>query len=86
MLNQFDLGEGNVVWHVGDLKRTDVAGALESGLVPNRYRGHVDDTSDATEANLVIERFSELIPLLGHRPRRLPRPLPTANPKSPTIW
>jgi HAD superfamily hydrolase (TIGR01549 family) len=63
MLEQFELEEGNVVWHVGDLKRTDVAGARESGLVPIRYRGLVDDTSDHEEADLVIEHLSELVPL-----------------------
>lgn len=63
MLDQFDLQEGAVVWHVGDLKRTDVAGALASGLVPIRYRGLIDDDSDGVEAALVIERFSELLPL-----------------------
>lgn len=63
MLDQFDLQEGAVVWHVGDLKRTDVAGALASGLVPIRYRGLVDDDSDGVEAVLVIERLSELLPL-----------------------
>jgi putative hydrolase of the HAD superfamily len=64
MLNQFGLKEGDVVWHVGDLKRTDVAGAREAGLVPVRYRGLVDDTSDAAEADLVIDHFSELITLI----------------------
>jgi FMN phosphatase YigB (HAD superfamily) len=63
MLDQFGLRAGDVVWHVGDLKRTDVAGARRAGLVPIRYRGLVDDTSDAAEADLVIEHFSELISL-----------------------
>jgi FMN phosphatase YigB (HAD superfamily) len=63
MLDQFRLREGEVVWHVGDLKRTDVAGARRAGLVPIRYRGLVDDTSDAGEADLVIEHFSELVAL-----------------------
>jgi FMN phosphatase YigB (HAD superfamily) len=63
MLDQFGLGEGDVVWHVGDLKRTDVAGARRAGLIPIRYRGLVDDTSEAAEADLVIEHFSELIAL-----------------------
>lgn len=63
MLDQFELEEGDAVWHVGDLKRTDVAGARESGLVPIRYRGLIDDTSDDAEADLVIEHFSELVPL-----------------------
>ena len=63
MLDQFELGEGDVVWHVGDLRRTDVAGARGSGLVPIRYRGIADDTSDAPEADLVIDNLSELTSL-----------------------
>jgi len=61
MLDQFELTCGDTVWHVGDLKRTDVAGARQAGLVPIRYRGLFDDTSDAVEADLVIDQFSELI-------------------------
>jgi putative hydrolase of the HAD superfamily len=64
MLDQFELGEGDVVWHVGDLRRTDVAGARGAGLVPIRYRGLADDTSDGPEADLVIESLSELVPLV----------------------
>jgi putative hydrolase of the HAD superfamily len=63
MLGQFELGEGDVVWHVGDLRRTDVAGARASGLVAIRYRGLNDDTSEAPEADLVIDKLSELIAL-----------------------
>jgi FMN phosphatase YigB (HAD superfamily) len=63
MLDQFDLGEGAVVWHVGDLRRTDVAGARESGLVPVRYRGMADDRSDAPEADQVVDDLAELVPL-----------------------
>jgi len=67
MLDQFELGEGDVVWHVGDLRRTDVAGARASGLVPIRYRGLADDTSDGPEADVVIDSLSELVPLVGTR-------------------
>jgi FMN phosphatase YigB (HAD superfamily) len=70
MLDQFALGEGAVVWHVGDLRRTDVAGARRSGLVPIRYRGLADDTSDAPEADLVIESLPELVPLVQAQARR----------------
>ena len=75
MLDQFDLeeregparGSGDrhpVVWHVGDLRRTDVAGARQSGLVPIRYRGMADDVSDAPDADLVIDDHTELVPLV----------------------
>jgi putative hydrolase of the HAD superfamily len=70
MLDQFDLGEremgapgGPVVWHVGDLRRTDVAGARGSGITPIRYRGMDDDRSDAPEADHVIDDLAELVPL-----------------------
>ena len=53
----------SVVWHVGDLRRTDVAGARASGLVPIRYRGQNDDRSDAPEADRVIDELPELLPL-----------------------
>ena len=64
MLDQFELGERDVVWHVGDLRRTDVAGARASGLVPIRYRGLADDTSDAPEADLVVDALANLVPLV----------------------
>ncbi len=64
MLDQLGLGEGaGAVWHVGDLRRTDVAGARASGLVPIRYRGQNDDRSDAPEADRVIDELPELLPL-----------------------
>ncbi len=67
MLGQFELGEGEpgtpggpIVWHVGDLRRTDVAGSRAAGLTPIRYRGMDDDRSDAPEADLVIDDLTEL--------------------------
>jgi FMN phosphatase YigB (HAD superfamily) len=65
MLGQFDLGEGGdaVAWHVGDLRRTDVAGARASGLVTVRYRGMADDRSEAPEADHLVDDLAELVPL-----------------------
>jgi FMN phosphatase YigB (HAD superfamily) len=68
MLEQFELGlheNGGepVVWHVGDLRRTDVAGARASGFVPIRYRGQNDDRSEAAEADLVVDELAELVGL-----------------------
>jgi FMN phosphatase YigB (HAD superfamily) len=63
MLGQLELAAGDVVWHVGDLRRTDVAGARDSGLVPIRFRGENDDRSDAPEADRVIDELPELLPL-----------------------
>jgi len=63
MTDQLTLGAGDPVWHVGDLRRTDVAGARESGLVPIRYRGMADDRSDAPDADRVIDDLAELVDL-----------------------
>ena len=52
--------------HVGDLLRTDVAGARNAGWIPVRYRGLADDGGDdAPEADLVIDHHEELPELLG---------------------
>jgi putative hydrolase of the HAD superfamily len=47
--------------HVGDLRRTDVAGAAAFGMRTARYRGLHDDLDSASvEADFVIERHDEL--------------------------
>jgi putative hydrolase of the HAD superfamily len=47
--------------HVGDLRRTDVAGALAMGMTSVRYRGVADDTSQAgPEAHRVIDDHAGL--------------------------
>ena len=53
------------VAHVGDLRRTDVAGARGMGMLAVRYRGVNDDTSDAPDADLVVDRHEDLPGLLG---------------------
>jgi putative hydrolase of the HAD superfamily len=51
--------------HVGDLRRTDIAGATALGMRTVRYRGlHDDPTVDAPEAEFVIESHRELPGLL----------------------
>jgi putative hydrolase of the HAD superfamily len=67
LLGRLGIEPGPVVWHVGDLRRTDVAGARASGLVPIRYRGENDDRSDAPDADLVIDELSELPELAAAR-------------------
>jgi putative hydrolase of the HAD superfamily len=54
--------------HVGDLRRTDVAGARAMGMLPVRYRGIADDTSDAPDADVVCDHHDELPSLLGVDP------------------
>ena len=51
--------------HVGDLRRTDVAGAAALGMRTARYRRLNDDVaSDGPEADFVIEGHRELLRLL----------------------
>jgi putative hydrolase of the HAD superfamily len=51
--------------HVGDLRRTDIAGAHDVGMHAARFRGVHDDLSDATEAELVLDRHQQLLDALG---------------------
>jgi len=54
------------VAHVGDLRRTDVAGALGMGMVAVRYTGIRDDDSQPKpEATHVVGHFDELAATLG---------------------
>jgi putative hydrolase of the HAD superfamily len=51
--------------HVGDLRRTDIAGARASGMRAVRFRGAHDDASDLPDAEVVIDRLPDLLELLG---------------------
>ncbi len=51
--------------HVGDLKRTDIAGARDFGMHTARYRGVHDDRTDAAEAEIVLDRHEQLLEALG---------------------
>jgi HAD superfamily hydrolase (TIGR01549 family) len=42
------------VAHIGDMRRTDVAGARGMGMVSVRYRGVLDDDTDLPEADHVV--------------------------------
>lgn len=53
--------------HVGDLRRTDVAGARAAGLASIRIRAANDDTSDLAEADRVADSHEHLCRLLGVR-------------------
>lgn len=53
--------------HVGDLRRTDIAGAQSFGMHAVRFRGVHDDRSDSREARCVIDRHEELLDLLELR-------------------
>ena len=50
--------------HVGDLRRTDVAGAAALGMRTVRYRGMHDDLGGGAEADFVIDAHLELVELI----------------------
>ncbi len=51
--------------HVGDLRRTDVAGARDIGMRAIRFRGVHDDETDAAEAEVCIDRHEQILELVG---------------------
>lgn len=51
--------------HVGDLKRTDIAGAHDIGMHTVRFKGVHDDKTDATDAECVIARHEDILECLG---------------------
>ncbi|MGH2821229.1 MAG: HAD family hydrolase [Actinomycetota bacterium] len=51
--------------HVGDLRRTDIAGARDIGMHQARFRGVHDDRSDGAEAEVVLDRHEQIMEVLG---------------------
>lgn len=51
--------------HVGDIKRTDVAGARAVGMTSVRYTGIRQDDEDGDDADHVIEHLDEVLDVLG---------------------
>ena len=51
--------------HIGDIRRTDIAGARDIGMTSIRYRGINDDLEGDLEANHVIDHHDELLGTLG---------------------
>jgi putative hydrolase of the HAD superfamily len=51
--------------HVGDLRRTDVAGGRGFGMGTVRIRGHYDDPSDLPDADAVADSHAHLLDLLA---------------------
>ncbi len=71
-LEGLGVDDPSTVVHVGDLKRTDVAGARAMGMGTVRFRGALDDKEPGDEADLVIDRLSDLpgsLPDFGTGPR-----------------
>jgi putative hydrolase of the HAD superfamily len=58
------IGGGPAV-HVGDLRRTDVAGARNAGLGAIRFRGVYDDPSDHPDGDEVIDDLRRIPELVG---------------------
>jgi FMN phosphatase YigB (HAD superfamily) len=57
--------------HVGDLRRTDVAGAAALGMRTVRYRGMHDDPDESSgvEADFVVDHHLELLDVAGRADR-----------------
>lgn len=51
--------------HIGDIRRTDIAGARAMGMTAIRYRGVSDDTADDVEGDHVIDHHDQLPAVLG---------------------
>ena len=51
--------------HIGDLRRTDIAGARAIGMGSIRYRGLADDPSPGPEADFVLDDHQELPALVA---------------------
>jgi putative hydrolase of the HAD superfamily len=63
-LDPLSVCPGNAV-HVGDLRRTDVAGARNVGMGAVRLRARHDDLSELPEADAVVDSHAELLAVLG---------------------
>lgn len=51
--------------HIGDIRRTDVAGAYAAGMIPVRYRGVADDEDpQRPDAPVVLDDLRELVALV----------------------
>ncbi len=62
-LDALDVEPGAAL-HIGDLRRTDIAGAAAVGMKTVRYRALQDDPDAGVEADFVLDDHRELPPLL----------------------
>src|SRR5918996_971729 len=51
--------------HVGDLRRTDIAGARDMGMHAARFKGVHDDRSGGAEAEMVITEHRKILEAIG---------------------
>ena len=56
-----DISDSSQCIHVGDLKRTDVAGARAINMTTVRYTGGRDDPEDGEEADYVIDNHLKIL-------------------------
>lgn len=63
-LESLGVSAGEAV-HVGDLRRTDIAGARGVGMGTVRIRATHDDTSPLADADHVVDSHAELLQVLG---------------------
>ena len=51
--------------HVGDLRRTDIAGARDIGMHAARFRRIHDDQSDVSDAHIILDAHEQLLEVIG---------------------
>ena len=51
--------------HVGDLRRTDITGAMNMGMLAVRYTGVFDDPTDGPDGDIVVASMADLPAALG---------------------
>jgi putative hydrolase of the HAD superfamily len=68
VLRSLRIGDPTRVAHVGDSRRTDVAGALGLGMIAIRYTGFREDPEDGPEAPHVVASHGEVPAALGLDP------------------
>jgi FMN phosphatase YigB (HAD superfamily) len=61
VMHELNVDDPKCVIHIGDRRRTDVAGARMSGLRSARYSGVFDDRADLPEADLVVSSMSAFV-------------------------
>jgi HAD superfamily hydrolase (TIGR01549 family) len=66
-LEGLDVEDPSDALHIGDLRRTDVAGAQASGMTAVRYRGVFDDppSEPHVEGDAVVDDLAELLTIVG---------------------
>jgi putative hydrolase of the HAD superfamily len=66
-LDGLGVGDPAQAVHIGDLRRTDVAGARNAGMTAVRYRGVADDppVEPAVEGDHVIDALDDLLAIVG---------------------